>query len=331
MARRLRLWSGLVLFVFVGTHLLNHALGVISLGAAETGRLVFMAIWRNPIGTVLLYGALITHIVLVLMALYHARHLRLPRWEIVRLALGLAMPFMLIPHIFGTHVLGALHDFKTTYAYVVVGMWVEHPSSAVGQAILLIVAWTHGCMGVRWWLQFKPWYPRYRAFLRAGALLLPTLALAGFAGIGRETENLSRTPGWMESTFAGITHAQEEMVLGWAGMVNGLFAVAVFAAFGGRYVRSWLQRRRGVVRLTYPGGRRVVATPGMSVLEASRRPASPTPRSVADVGAARPAARGSGRPRRASPSPPLRKSASSSGSGRRRTSASPASSAPPTT
>lgn len=270
MARRLRLWSGLVLFVFVGTHLLNHALGVISLGAAETGRLVFMAIWRNPIGTVLLYGALITHIVLVLMALYHARHLRLPRWEIVRLALGLAMPFMLIPHIFGTHVLGALHDFKTTYAYVVVGMWVEHPSSAVGQAILLIVAWTHGCMGVRWWLQFKPWYPRYRAFLRAGALLLPTLALAGFAGIGRETENLSRTPGWMESTFAGITHAQEEMVLGWAGMVNGLFAVAVIAAFGGRYVRSWLQRRRGVVRLTYPGGRRVVATPGMSVLEASR-------------------------------------------------------------
>ena len=86
MARRLRLWSGLVLFVFVGTHLLNHALGVISLGAAETGRLVFMAVWRNPVGTVLLYSALITHVVLVLMALFQARHLRLPRWEIVRLA-----------------------------------------------------------------------------------------------------------------------------------------------------------------------------------------------------------------------------------------------------
>src|SRR5215218_2950578 len=105
MARRLRLWSGLILFVFVGTHLLNHALGVFSLDAAETGRLVFMAIWRNPVGTVLLYGALITHVVLVLMALYQARHLRLPRWEIVRLALGLAMPVMLVPHIFGTRIL----------------------------------------------------------------------------------------------------------------------------------------------------------------------------------------------------------------------------------
>jgi adenylate cyclase len=269
-ARRLRLWSGLVLFVFVGTHLLNHALGIISLNAAEAGRFVFMWIWRNPLGTVLLYGALITHVVLVLMAVYQARHLRLPRWEIVRLALGLAMPFMLIPHIFGTHLLGALYDFRLTYAYVVVGMWVLHPESAIIQSVLLIVAWTHGCMGVRWWLQFKPWYPRYRALLRAGALLLPTLALAGFAGIGRETELLSRMPGWLESTFAGITHDQEETVLGWAGIANAVFAVGVIAAFGGRYVRSWLQRRRGVVRLTYPGGRRVIATPGMSVLDASR-------------------------------------------------------------
>jgi adenylate cyclase len=270
MTRRLRLWSGLVLFVFVGTHLLNHALGVISLGAAEAGRVVFMWVWRNPIGTILLYGALITHIVLVLLALYQARHLRLPRWEIVRLALGLAMPFMLIPHIFGTHVLGAVYDFKLSYAYVVVGMWVQHPASAFMQSVLLIVAWTHGCMGVRWWLQFKPWYPRYRAYLRAGALLLPTLALAGFAGIGREAELLSATPGWLERTFAGISPAQEEMVLGWAGIVNAVFAAAVVLAFGGRYVRSWLQRRRGVVRLTYPGGRRVAATPGMTVLEASR-------------------------------------------------------------
>ncbi|MGE3913053.1 MAG: adenylate/guanylate cyclase domain-containing protein, partial [Chloroflexota bacterium] len=270
MTRKLRLWSGLVLFVFVGTHLLNHALGVISLDAVEAGRLVFLAIWRNPLGTLILYGAFLTHVILVLVALFRARHLRLPRWEMVRLGLGLAMPFMLIPHIFGTHVLNLMSGFEDTYAYVVVGMWVQHPESALVQSILLIVAWTHGCMGVRWWLQFKPWYPRYRTLLRAGALLLPTLALAGFAGVGRETMLLSRTPGWMESTFAGVTEAQNEMVLGWAGIGNVIFVAAVVAAFGGRYVRSWLQRRRGVVRLTYPGGRKVSVTPGMSVLDASR-------------------------------------------------------------
>jgi adenylate cyclase len=270
MARRLRLWSGLVLFVFVGTHLLNHALGIVSIEAAEAGRLVFLAIWRNPIGTALFYGSLITHVVLVLMTIYQARHLRLPRWEVIRLALGLAMPFMLIPHIFGTRVLAQDADFHDTYAYVVVGMWVQHPGSAAVQALLLIIAWTHGCMGVRWWLQFKPWYPRYRAWLRAGALLLPTLALAGFAGIGRETALLSLTPGWLERTFAGVTPAQEETVLGWARVANGIFALGVALAFGGRFVRTWLQRRRGVVHLTYPGGRRVLALSGMSVLDASR-------------------------------------------------------------
>ena len=36
--RRLRLWSGLVLFVYVATHLANHSLGLISLEAMEGGR-----------------------------------------------------------------------------------------------------------------------------------------------------------------------------------------------------------------------------------------------------------------------------------------------------
>ena len=36
MAGRIRLWSSYVLFFYVVTHLLNHALGLISLGLAPT-------------------------------------------------------------------------------------------------------------------------------------------------------------------------------------------------------------------------------------------------------------------------------------------------------
>lgn len=270
MTRRLRLWSGLVLFVFVGSHLLNHALGLVSLEAAEAGRLAFLAVWRNPLGTALLYGALLTHVALVLWALYQARHLRLPRWEVVRLALGLAMPLLLVPHIFGTRVLADIFHVEDSYAYVVVGMWVLHPTSALVQSLLLVIAWAHGCLGVRWWLQFKPWYPRYRAWLRAGALLLPVVALAGFSAIGRETALLAPLPGWLERTFAGISEEQESLVQGWATVANGTFVAAVAAAFAGRTIRSWWQRRHGVIRLTYPDGRRVAIVPGMSVLDASR-------------------------------------------------------------
>ena len=38
MARRLRLITGVVLLAYVASHLLNHALGLISLGAMEAGR-----------------------------------------------------------------------------------------------------------------------------------------------------------------------------------------------------------------------------------------------------------------------------------------------------
>ena len=48
MIGRLRLWSGYVLFFYVVTHLLNHALGLISLRVLEVGRVWFVALWHNP-------------------------------------------------------------------------------------------------------------------------------------------------------------------------------------------------------------------------------------------------------------------------------------------
>src|SRR5262245_46157340 len=96
LVRRAWLWSGLVLFTYVATHLANHALGLLSLEAMETGRHWFLMVWRPPLGTVALYGALSTHIALVLRSLYQRRHFRLPAWEGIQLLLGLAIPPLLV-------------------------------------------------------------------------------------------------------------------------------------------------------------------------------------------------------------------------------------------
>ena len=53
--RRLRLGSGLVLFAYVASHLINHAFGLISLDALETVRLGFVWFWRLPPVTLSLY------------------------------------------------------------------------------------------------------------------------------------------------------------------------------------------------------------------------------------------------------------------------------------
>src|SRR5215203_1362416 len=270
MEHRLRLWSGLVLFVFVATHFINHALGLISVDLLERGRQVFLLIWRNPLGSLLLYSSLIVHIALVLMALYRRRHLRLPRWEIIRLAMGLLMPVFLIPHIFGTQVLSATYGVNDSYAYVVAGMWVEHPESVILQSLLLVLAWAHGSMGVHFWLRFRPWYPKAAPWLRSAALLLPVFGLLGFFHAGRTFGALWEDPTWRSTTFPAGIEEQNDTVLGWANIAVGIFIFFAVSVFVGRWVRSVLQRRKGVVRLTYPQGRRVVIPRGMTVLEASR-------------------------------------------------------------
>ncbi len=83
MVRRVRLWSGSVLFVFVLTHLLNHALGLVSLDALAAGREVFLFVWRSLPGTVLLYTSLVVHLGLAFWALYQRRRLAMPRSEAV--------------------------------------------------------------------------------------------------------------------------------------------------------------------------------------------------------------------------------------------------------
>src|SRR3989442_4553957 len=106
--RRLHAITGLLLFTYVITHLTNHALGLISLEAMEAGRWWFLALWRNPVGTLALYGALLTHFMLALVSLYRRRHLRMPAWEATQLVLGLALPPLLVSHIVGTRLAHAL-------------------------------------------------------------------------------------------------------------------------------------------------------------------------------------------------------------------------------
>ena len=77
--RKLRLACGLTLFYYVTTHLLNHALGNISIPAMEAGMVVQKWIWQGVAGTAILYSALTTHYVLGLWALLRATPLRLDR------------------------------------------------------------------------------------------------------------------------------------------------------------------------------------------------------------------------------------------------------------
>src|SRR5207245_893156 len=81
-----------VLLTYLILHFSNHALGLYSLDAMEAGRRWFLMIWRSPLGTLALYGAIVVHGGLGLWLLYQRRTLRMPGWEAAQYALGLALP-----------------------------------------------------------------------------------------------------------------------------------------------------------------------------------------------------------------------------------------------
>jgi adenylate cyclase len=255
----------LVLFAFVTTHLLNHALGIVSLQAAEAGRDWFTAFWRFPAVTMLLYGSLITHVVLALVALYRRRHLHIPQWEIIRLVLGLLIPLILIEHIATTRLLHELTGFQDTYTTKVRRFWVVEPTLGFLQVVLLIIAWVHGSLGLHYWLRVKPWHALTVPALTLLGPLLPILALFGFAAMGEEVRAQAAAPP-PQSAPPPAAAPQER----YRNIALGLYAGSVASVLAARGIRGVRERRRRTVRVTYPDGRRVAIAPGTTVLEASR-------------------------------------------------------------
>jgi adenylate cyclase len=268
--RNLRLASGLTLYVYAALHLVNHAVGVHSLAAAEAMLRVMVRAWTSAPGTVLLYGAAAIHVALAFQALYTRRTLRMPAVEALRYALGFAIPLLLIGHVFATRVVTEMGG-SPTYERVVWAIF--QGEREWRQFVLVALAWTHGSIGITLWLRHRDWFPRVSHALLAAAVLLPVLALAGFVSMGRELEAMADEPAFREAQAAyraELDAAQRRRLEadrdGWLGAF-WLLAGGVLAA---RIARRIGQARRGtLVTLRYPDTQ-VRVPRGFTVLEASR-------------------------------------------------------------
>lgn len=267
--RRLRLTTGLILACFIVGHFLNHSLGVVSIDAMDRLRGVLAAWWRSPAGTILLYGALLTHFSLALVSLYRRTTLRMPIWEATQLILGLAVPPLLIAHIVGTRFYWLLLEHNINYERMVGVLWSDS-AAAIRQSILLLIVWTHLCFGIHYWLRLKRWYPTVQPSLFAAALLVPAMALAGFAAAGNELWPAVERVGGMQKynvDLASMTPDQRQYMLGWR---QGL-EVAFWALLGATLLARWLRTRiGGTYQVRHASGRVIVAPIGRSILEAVR-------------------------------------------------------------
>jgi adenylate cyclase len=269
---RLRLVTGLTLFAYVFTHLVNHALGNVSLGAMQDGLIVQKWIWQGAIGTTALYGALITHFLLGLRALYDRRDYGWRASEAVQLVLGFLIPFLLMNHIFVTRIALVQFDVTKGYPQELYTFWVKSPRLGVQQVAVLIVAWAHACFGIYFWLRIKPFFSRLAPALTCGAVLLPVLALLGFYQGGRRVLSLAHDPAFRAANLAASkvgTAAQDAILRGERNAMIILVAGLIVATLLLRLWRGLAEMRGGSIRITYPEGRSVRVPIGFSVLQAS--------------------------------------------------------------
>jgi len=261
--RRLRAASGLVLLTYIGLHLANHALGLVSLGTADAARRGVHAVWHSAPGTVLLYGSLVVHMALAFSAVWARRSLRLPPVEVLRLVLGFGLPLLLYTHVAATRLVDTLFGIDAPYARVVNAL--AHWNTAPLQLALIAIAWTHGCIGVAIMLRANPNVRRYSHAAVAAAVLLPVLGALGFLAMARELAVTGATAPVMPSPaqFSRVSAVASALML-----AHAVATIALFAA------HAWRARFEsgvaGGLRLA-TGGRVLQVPRGWSVLEASER------------------------------------------------------------
>lgn len=275
-ATQIRVITGLILFVYVLLHFINIGLFAVSENVADRFQDIRNWVIRSTLGTLIVYGALLGHAVLALGKVAVSRRLQLSWVDVTQVGFGIAIPLMLATHIVFTRASASQFATNDSIAYLAGLIW----GTADGwqQAILMIITWIHGCIGMHMWLRVTPvWQQNLPVFAAVGALI-PAFALAGYATAGRHaTAQLSgdedtRLDFWDDTNWPGPSEfdtliSQSDMLMY---AVVASLALAV-AAYG---VRQALRPKKKL-KITYVDGPTITCAAGPTLLEISQEAGVP--------------------------------------------------------
>jgi adenylate cyclase len=272
--RQVRLVCGLVLFSYLISHFLNHALGNISMEALASGVYYHTLFWQWLPVAITLYTAMLVHGSLGFWALYQRRQFSWKAVEPLQLVLGLSIPVLVVMHVVGARLGETLFGQEKLYPQELYAFYVARPHLIWQMFAVMIIAWMHGCIGLHFWLRMKAFYARTAPYLLAAAVLVPTLAILGLYQAGRSViadsekaqwraENLSEKRVGTKAEQATLETIVDDFLIGYFALIG----IALLA----RGARVLHERRGGMIALSYGNGRTVRVPKGLSVLEASLR------------------------------------------------------------
>ncbi len=271
--RNLRLASGLVLMVFVASHLGNLLIGIHSLAAMEAWRATLMGPWKTGVGQALLLGAACVHVALGLYAISARRSLAMSRTDVVQLVLGLLTPPLLLNHVVATYTAAQVTpDFDSNYGMMLAVYWSFAPGYAFQQLFVVVIVWVHGALGLYSWLVLKPVWRRIGGLVLPVLFAVPILALVGFAESGKEVlAKLAGDPAWkthITDNIGRIVKVTSQLEAFQTRML-AVYGALLLVAIGVLAVRM-LRDRLQPVRISYDGGMSAQGRRGLSILELSR-------------------------------------------------------------
>ncbi|MEP5728317.1 MAG: adenylate/guanylate cyclase domain-containing protein [Sulfitobacter sp.] len=270
LSTRLRIASGLVLFAYALTHFLNIGMGMISVDLMDRTQELRQTVTRSLLGTVILYGAFVVHMVLALTRLTRIGTLRMPISEAIQIALGMIIPILLVAHLIHTRTAHEIYNVNDEMGYIMVLIY--NTADGWKQSALLLIVWVHGCVGLHFWLRVKAWWRRAVPTLMGLAVLVPAFALAGFLVEGRRVSRLFADPDQRSIMFERYNFPYRET---FEELVD--ITTMILWSFGGLLVliglafliRHMISRKRSV-RIRYVGGPEVNVPKGLTLLEMSR-------------------------------------------------------------
>ena len=192
-ARSLRIWTGLILLLFVSCHLLNASFGIISLQAMDTARPYLTGFWSAPPLGGILALSLVMHFLLGLLSVYQRPTLRTNTQDIVQVVTAL-----LVVPIMATHVIGIMMTdnagLHLHYAETIRLMWITNPTLGLLQILVVTVVWLHGCAGLLIWLRSKESARNIIFWVYPIVIAIPVLSLLGFSEAGRHVLEVEAAP-----------------------------------------------------------------------------------------------------------------------------------------
>jgi len=280
--RTLRVWSGIILFFYAFTHLLNHSVNILSIQAADfVNENYFDLIWKNVVGSVLLYGSLVIHILLGFYAVGTRKSFKMTGKEWIQIIFPILALLVLLQHIGAIAVATKIFDVDINYTLLLSLMISEPTEVAAGTflfSLMTIFIWVHGAIGINTLLRYNmKSYGKYKSYFYLVFYGVPILGVFGFWAALKEQSFIAYAKTIqgdenfifsiiMESVpqeaFPTLMAIEPLVMNNYPIIVLGLMVIAIANVVRARFF--------GRIKIHYSNNKIVSVPKGTSVLEASR-------------------------------------------------------------